>query len=86
MAGVVERRNGEIERLQIIIKQLQRAQFGRRSKSLHPDQLALGLDEIDADMGCIEASSPNVLRQRSTWPRQDRHKKRAVLRGLQNTP
>jgi transposase len=31
MAAVVERRDGEIERLQLIIKKLQRAQFGRRS-------------------------------------------------------
>jgi hypothetical protein len=32
MADVVESRDGEIERLQIIIKKLQRAQFGRRSE------------------------------------------------------
>ena len=34
MAVVVESRDGEIERLQLIIKKLQRAQFGRRSKAL----------------------------------------------------
>ncbi|HEX5865558.1 MAG TPA: hypothetical protein VF014_15110 [Casimicrobiaceae bacterium] len=31
MASVVERRDGEIESLQLIIKQLQRVRFGRRS-------------------------------------------------------
>jgi hypothetical protein len=31
MAGFVGERNGEIDRLKAIIKQLQRAQFGRRS-------------------------------------------------------
>ena len=41
MADVVESRDGEIERLQIIIKKLQRAQFGRRSERLNVDQLAL---------------------------------------------
>jgi hypothetical protein len=38
MAAVVEHRDGEIERLQTIIKQLQRTQFGRRSERLDPDQ------------------------------------------------
>ena len=41
MAAVVEHRDGEIERLQTIVKQLQRAQFGRRSERLDPDQFAL---------------------------------------------
>src|SRR2546425_236656 len=34
MASVVERRDGEIERLQLIIQQLQRARFGRRSERI----------------------------------------------------
>ena len=34
MAAVVETRDGEIERLQLIIKKLQRAQFGRRSERI----------------------------------------------------
>jgi hypothetical protein len=36
MAAVVQHRDGEIERLQTIIKQLQRTQFGRRSERLDP--------------------------------------------------
>ena len=32
MAAVVEHRDGEIERLRLIIKKLQRGQFGRRSE------------------------------------------------------
>ncbi|MDR7225214.1 hypothetical protein J2X13_005661 [Aminobacter aminovorans] len=39
MAVAVESRDGEIERLQSIIRKLQRAQFGRRSERLDPDQL-----------------------------------------------
>lgn len=34
IASVVESRDGEIERLQLIIKKLQRTQFRRRSKRL----------------------------------------------------
>jgi transposase len=60
MVAVVEHRDGEIERLQTIIKQLQRTQFGRRSKRLDPDQLALGLDDLDGDIGRAEASGPHV--------------------------
>ena len=46
MAVVVETRDDEIERLQRIIKQLQRARFGRQSERLDPDQLALGLEDL----------------------------------------
>ena len=60
MAAVVEHRDGEIERLQTIIKQLQRTQFGRRSERLDPDQLALGLEDLDSDIGRAEASGPHV--------------------------
>jgi transposase len=55
MAAVVERRDGEIERLQQIIKQFQRAQFGRRSERLDSDQFALGLADLDADLAQAEA-------------------------------
>ncbi len=54
MAGVVAQRNDEIERLQAIIKKLQRMQFGKRSERLDPDQLALGLEYIDTDIGAVE--------------------------------
>lgn len=54
MAGVVSARNDEIERLQAIIKKLQRMQFGRRSERLNPDQLALGLEDLDSDIGAVE--------------------------------
>lgn len=55
MAVLVETRDDEIGRLQRIIKQLQRGQFGRRSERLDSDQLALGLDDFDADVGRGEA-------------------------------
>ena len=55
MAAVVESRDDEIERLQRLIKQFQRRQFGRRSERLDPDQLALGLEDLDADVARTEA-------------------------------
>jgi transposase len=55
MASVVAQRNGEIERLQLIIRQLQRAQYGRRSERLDPDQLALGLEDVEGDVAHAEA-------------------------------
>ena len=61
MAAVVEHRGDEIERLQAIIKKLQRMQFGRRSERLDPDQLALGLEDLDADVGHIEEGRPVVV-------------------------
>jgi transposase len=61
MAAVVTTREDEIERLQAIIKKLQRMQFGRRSERLDPDQLALGLEDIDADIGRIEESRPVIV-------------------------
>ena len=56
MATVVEQRDSEIERLRLIVKQLQRSQFGSRSERLDPTQLALGLEDLGADIARIEES------------------------------
>ncbi|WP_136621993.1 MULTISPECIES: IS66 family transposase [Mesorhizobium] len=68
MASVVESRDGEIERLQLIIKKLQRAQFGRHSERLDPDQLALALEDLDGDIARIRESRPSVEKQPSERP------------------
>jgi len=67
MAAVVEHRDGEIEieRLKSIIKKLQRAQFGRRSERLDPDQLALALEEIDSDLAREEEKGPHGEKQKT---------------------
>src|SRR3974390_2017098 len=54
MASVVEHRDDEIDRLQLIIKQLQRARFGRRSERIDADQLALGLEDVETDKASVE--------------------------------
>jgi transposase len=56
MAAVVEQRDSEIDRLRLIVKQLQRGQFGRRSERLDPTQLALGLEDLGGDIARIEES------------------------------
>jgi transposase len=58
MAVVVDSRDGEIERLQLIIKKLQRAQFRRRSERLDADQLPLALEDLDGDVARIRESRP----------------------------
>ncbi|WP_246689069.1 MULTISPECIES: IS66 family transposase [unclassified Mesorhizobium] len=68
MAAAVESRDGEIERLQSIIKKLQRAQFGRSSERLDPDQLALALEELDADIGRIQESRQVVSKPSTERP------------------
>jgi transposase len=72
IVGRIEHRDGEIERLKSIIKQLQRAQFGRRSERLDPDQLALGLEEIEGDLAREEESRPPAEKQPTERP--SRHK------------
>jgi transposase len=62
MAAAAGSRDGEIERLRMIIKTLQRAQFGRRSERLDPDQLALALEDLEGDISRIEASRPTAAK------------------------
>jgi transposase len=48
----------EIERLKLIIRRFQRAQFGRRSERIDGDQFALGLEDLDADIARLQARHP----------------------------
>ena len=50
----------EIERLHLIIKKLQRSQFGRRAERLDDDQLHLGLEDIEVELARTEARLPPV--------------------------
>src|SRR4051812_12965567 len=46
----------EIEKLRLLIRQLQRGQFGRRSEKLNPDQLQLGLEDLEQAVAAAEAA------------------------------
>jgi len=51
--------NAEVAKLQLIIKQLQRSQYGPRSEQLDPDQLQLGLEEVEQSLGAGQANLSN---------------------------
>src|SRR3954463_14015301 len=53
----------EVEKLRLWIRQLQRGQFGRRSERLDPDQLQLGLEDLEQPIAAAEAA------QETTAPR-----------------
>ena len=62
----------EIERLTAIIAAFQRHRFGARSEQIHPDQLALALEELDAAVARVRAGldatgdKPRAPRARDT--------------------
>jgi transposase len=50
----------ETERLHLIIKKLQRSQFGGRAERLDDNQLQLGLEDLNADIATAEAILPST--------------------------
>ena len=46
--------NAEVEKLQLIIKQLMRSRYGAHSEKLDPDQLQLALEEVAQSLGLAQ--------------------------------
>src|SRR5690242_20742096 len=65
----------EIEKLRLLIRRLQRGQFGRRSEKLDPDQLQLGLEDLEQAAAAAEAAQEEVA-ARSGTPRGPRSRRR----------
>ena len=65
----------EIEKLRLLIRQLQRGQFGRRSEQLDPDQLQLGLEDLEQTVAAAEAAQEEAA-ARSSTPRPPRVRRR----------
>src|SRR5215204_3961768 len=65
----------EIEKLRLLIRQLQRGQFGRRSEKLDPDQLQLGLEDLEQTIAAAEAAQEAASRSSGT-PRPPRSRRR----------
>src|SRR3712207_2399374 len=65
----------EIEKLRLLIRQLQRGQFGRRSEKLDPDQLQLGLEDLEQAAAAAEAAQEAASRS-SSAPRPPRSRRR----------
>src|SRR5215216_6624458 len=71
----------EIEKLRLLIRQLQRGQFGRRSEKLNPDQLQLGLEDLEQAVAAAEAAKETAA-TRSGTPRPARTERRRNLGAL----
>src|SRR3954468_19191527 len=56
----------EIEKLRLLIRQLQRNRFGRRSERLDPDQLQLGLEDLEQAAAAVEAVQDEAAARNST--------------------
>src|SRR5918994_1983742 len=67
--------HGEIEKLRLLIRQLQRGQFGRRSEKLDPDQLQFGLEDLEQTAAATEAAQ-EAAAKRSGTPRPLRVRRR----------
>src|SRR3954466_6078359 len=65
----------EVEKLRLLIRQLQRGRFGRRSERLDPDQLRLGLEDLEQTVAAAEAAQEEVA-ARSGTPRPPRVRRR----------
>src|SRR4051794_13749308 len=65
----------EIEKLRLLIRQLQRNRFGRRSEKLDPDQLQLGLEDLEQTVAAAEAAQEAATRSSDT-PRPPRSRRR----------
>src|ERR671910_1043188 len=65
----------EIEKLRLLIRRLQRGQFGRRSERLDPDQLQLGLEDLEQAAAAAEAAQEAASRS-SDAPRPPRVRRR----------
>jgi len=59
-AEAIAHRDTELARLETILKRLQRLQFGQKSERLEPDQLALGLEDIEGAIGAAEAAEERL--------------------------
>src|SRR5215212_3686756 len=66
----------EIEKLRLLIRQLQRGQFGRRSERLDPDQLQLGLEDLEQTIAAAEAAQEEVAARSSDTPRTPQVRRR----------
>src|SRR5690242_1845281 len=70
-----EAAQAEVEKLRLLIRQLQRNRFGRRSERLDPDQLQLGLEDLEQTAAAAEAAQEGAAARRST-PRTPRVRRR----------
>src|SRR3954467_6254283 len=71
-----EAAQAEIEKLRLLIRQLQRNRFGRRSEKLDPDQLQLGLEDLEQAAAAAEAVQEAAAARSGGAPRPPRSRRR----------
>jgi transposase len=69
----------ERDRLRAIIIALQRHRFGRRSERLHPDQLALALEDLEQSLAAAEIREERAAPQERSRPIRRRKINRGAL-------
>src|SRR5215212_7669149 len=76
-----EAAQAEVEKLRLLIRQLQRGQFGRRSEKLDPDQLQLGLEDLEQTIAAAEVAQEAAAKS-SDPPRPQPRSRRRNLGAL----
>src|ERR687884_92573 len=66
----------EIEKLRLLIRQLQRGRFGRRSEKLDPDQLQLGLEDLEQTAAAAAEAAREAATRGGDTPRPPRPRRR----------
>jgi transposase len=69
--AALQEREAEIDKLRLLIQRLLRQQFGRRSEQISPDQLQLGLEDLEQGIAEAQAGQDATKLAGST-PRQRR--------------
>lgn len=78
LQDAVQQRDAEIDKLQLLIKRLLRHQFGRRSEQLTPDQLQLGIEDLEQTLAANQAG------QDAADPAGDKQRRRPEARPNRN--
>jgi transposase len=78
-AAELARIESERDRLRAIILALQRHRFGRRSEQLDPNQLALGLEDLEQSVAAAEAQEEKIAAQGQSRPVRRRQTNRGAL-------
>src|SRR3954462_10959672 len=58
--GAFEEADAERQRLELVIRQLVRAQFGRKSERLDPGQFQLTLENLEQEIAAVKAAGQNA--------------------------
>src|SRR4051794_32138906 len=73
--GAFEEADTERQRLELVVRQLVRAQFGRKSERLDPEQFQLSLENVEQEIAAIKAA-----RQDAEESEENRRPRRASAR------